>query len=295
MSWRERLGPSIAARMAARRDEREFAERVDRAFEADPAAIGRVRAQLLGQDQVPARPVSMPRRAAPGLLRRGLPVAAAFAVIVAAGFLAFNGPGGLSPTGSPSNQAALLTVDLARSATRLHDATTAMGTGDAATIESALTAYRAGLRDLEADLQRPGADLVEAGTDLQTQSIELSAMASLMPVEQVALYSDVRVELDRLIASLPGTDHPGNTDHPTPSDHPGNTDHPTPSDHPGNTDHPTPSDHPGNTDHPTPSDHPGQTDHPTPSNHPGNTDHPGPGDHPTPHPKGSGNGNGKTR
>ena len=211
MSWRERLGPSIAARVAARRDERGFAERVDRAFEADPAAIGRVRAQLLGQDQVPARPVSMPRRATPGLLRRGLPVAAAFAVIVAAGFLAFNGPGGLSPAGSPSNQAALLTVDLARSATRLHDATTAVGTGDTTTIEAALTAYRAGLRDLEADLQRPGADLVEAGTDLRTQSVELSAMASQMPVEQVVLYSNVRVELDRLIASLPG-DHPGNTD-----------------------------------------------------------------------------------
>lgn len=279
MTFSERFGPSPLARVSGRRAERAFATRMDRTFAPDPAAIARVRTQLFGAQPMPVRPIATPRRAMPGLLRRGLPLAAAFALVVAAGLMAFNGSGGRTPAGSPTDQATALSADLARSATRLHDATVAVETGDGATIEAALTAYRAGLLGLETDLQAPAADVVEAATGLRSQSIELAAMASAMPVEEIALYSDVRVQLDRLIASLP-----------TPSDHPGNTDHPTPSDHPGQTDHPTPSSHPGNTDHPTPSDHPGKTDHPTPSSHPGNTDHPGPGNHPTPRPKPTGNG-----
>ena len=253
MTFRERIGPSPLARVSARRAEREFATRIDRTFAPDPAAIARVRTQLFGEYRLPARPIAAPRRAVPGLLRRGLPLAAAFALVVAAGLMAFNGSGGRTPTGSPPDQATTLAADLTSAATRLHAATAAVVTGDGATIEAALTAYRAGLLDVEADLQGPGEDLVDAAAGLQSQSLELAAMAGAMPVEEIVLYSDVRVELDRLIASLP-----------TPSDHPGNTDHPTPSDHPGRTDHPTPSDHPGRTDHPTPSSHPTPRPKPTP-------------------------------
>jgi hypothetical protein len=136
MTWRERVGPSPRARIVRRRAEREFGARVERTFKPDPAAIGRIRAQLFVDAPLPSAPIAPPRRAMPGLLRRGLPLAAAFVLVVAAGLMAFNGSGGTAPTGSPANTAALVTADLARSAAQLHDATAAVGIGDRATIET---------------------------------------------------------------------------------------------------------------------------------------------------------------
>ncbi len=264
MTWRELPPPSVFERLAGRHAERAFEARVDRTFSPDAAAIARVRATVLAHGLAPARRDPAPARRTGLLVRRGLPVAMAFAVVVmAAGLVAVatrTGVPMLAVRGAVERQAPVM-ADLERSTTRLEQAMATIRTGDAATVATLLTAYRADLLRLEADIQRPGADLVAAAARLRSQADDLSTMASSIPAEDASLFLAVTGDLDRIIASLPGA---GNTDHPTPTDHPGNTDHPTPTDHPGNTDHPTPTDHPGNTDHPTPTDHPGKTDHPTP-------------------------------
>lgn len=252
MTWRELPPPSVFERLAGRHAERDFGARVERTFSPDAAAIARVRATVLALGLAPGRrdPAAAPRTGL--LVRRGLPVAMAFAVVVmAAGLIAVATRTGAPPagTGTATEQQAPARADLIRSMARLDEALATVRAGDAAAIATVLAAYRADLLRLEAGLHQPGADLITAAARLRSQADDLATMAGSIPAQDASLFLAVTGDLDRIIASLPGA---GNTDHPTPTNHPGNTHHPTPTDHPGNTDHPTRTDHPGKTDHPTP-------------------------------------------
>jgi hypothetical protein len=264
MTWRELPPPSVFDRLAGRHTERDFEARVERTFSPDAAAIARVRATVLAHGLAPARRDPAAARRTGLLVRRGLPVAMAFAVVVmAAGLVAVATRTGApaAGTGSAAEQQAPARADLIRSMARLDEALATVRAGDAAAIATVLAAYRADLLRLEAGLHEPGADLITAAARLRSEADELSTLVGSIPAEDASLFLAVTGDLDRIMASLPGA---GNTDHPTATDNPGNTDHPTATDQPGNTDHPTPTDHPGNTDHPTRTDHPGKTDHPTP-------------------------------
>ena len=157
MTWWKRTRPSLRRRTTSFDDERTFAGLVEKSFAPDPGAVERVRAVVMAHEMAPTVPIAAPQRPRAILVRRGLPVAAAFTIVVVLGLLTFDGSGHVAQTSSPSaDQAAILAVDLARSATRLDVTTAATVAGDPGAIAAALSEYRAGLVGLEADVLRPG-------------------------------------------------------------------------------------------------------------------------------------------
>ena len=216
MTWRDLPTPSVFERLAARGAERDFAERVERAFPIDPGALARGRSAVLAQ--VPAqapRALPSPRRWATPSWQRAASVAMAVAVIAVAGAVMASGrSGGSMVAMGPGVERPAQAVLLDRSAERLKYALATIQTSDAATVATILTDLRADYLRVQTALLRPGADLSTAATSLRAQAGDLATMAALVPAEDVGLYTEVTGQLDRIIATLPdpagGSTHPGN-------------------------------------------------------------------------------------
>jgi uncharacterized membrane protein YgcG len=217
MTWREMPPPSVFERLAARGAEREFALRVERAFPVDPAAVARVRNALVGQVSAATAPRALPfpRFRLMVSWPRGASVAMAVGVIALASIVMAGGrAGGTHVAAGPAVERLTQAVVLDRSAARLKNVLATIPTSDPATVATMLGAVRADFVNVEAVLQRPGADLSAAAPSLWAQAGDLATMAVLVPVEDRGLYDEVSGQLDRILATLPdpsdgGSTHPG--------------------------------------------------------------------------------------
>jgi uncharacterized membrane protein YgcG len=239
-----RIG-SILEMPANRRAEREFAKRVDAAFQPDQAAIARVRAAILAQ--VP-RPVPAPQHA-PARWSGSFPAwrAVALAVLlvvaVAGGFAVANlrsAPadgsiaGVASPSASAAPSAAVAPVDLGQSQASLANVLTTAKSGDAAALKMVLVTYQADLDADAAKLHRAGANTSTARAQLVAEAKGLASIAPSVTAANAGLFRAVSSDLAGLIASLPVSGRPdpakpGNNGHPTHAPAPT----PTPTKHPG--------------------------------------------------------------
>jgi hypothetical protein len=302
MTWSESTSRRSALDLLAdMRAQRLFATRIERAFRPDLTAIARVRSTVLAPGSalapvptpVPAEAEAPRARRTMVRARRALPVAVALTVVVGVGLatgfarpaeprfaIRLTTDGGMVP---PIGVAGRSTADLDRSAARLGEAMAAVRRGDPAGVAIVLAAYRADLSQVDADLHRPGADLVVAALRLRSQAHDLATMAGAMPPESEPLFRQVSADLDRMIAALPGgTGDPGTSNGPAPAGPPAPASDPSPggngNGNPGGSGNGNPAGnpHPGGTGNP----HPGGTGNP----HPGGTGNPHPGATGNPHP-----------
>ena len=253
MTGPSRVG-SIFEMPANRRTEREFAERVDSAFQPDQAAIARVRATILAQVPQPATVQREVRvRWSGGFLTwRTTALALLLVVAVVTGFAIANlrsAPAGGSIAGvtgpSASASAATVTaepVDLDQTQASLANVLTTAKSGSASALKTVLVAYETDLNAVATELRKPGANVGAARVQLLAQAKGLASIAPSVTPANAAIFREVSGDLDGLIASLPvaGTPDPGK---PANNGHPAATPTPTPTHAPAPT--PTPTKHPG--------------------------------------------------
>lgn len=264
MTWREMPPPSVFERLAARGAEREFAERVERAFPIDPEALARVRSAVLAQ--VPASPLRAlpsPRFRTMVSWQRGASVAMAVAVVAVAGAVMAGGrSGGSMVATGPGVERPAQAILLDRSSARLRFALATIQTSDAATIATMLTGLRADFLHVEAALHQPGADLTAAATSLRAQAGDLATMAVHVPAEDRGLFDEVTDQLTRIIATLPDPGHGGSTHPGGGNGKPNDNGNGKPKDNGGDKD--KPKDHGGDKDEPEKSPRPDEKGKPDP-------------------------------
>jgi len=216
MTWRELPPPSVFDRLTLRGAERDFAERVERAFPIDPDALARVRDAVLAKvPNAAPRVLSSPRFRSMPTWQRSASIAMAVAVVAVAGAVMAGGRSGSSivATGAGVVRPAQAVL-LDRSAARLGFVLATIQARDPATVATMLADLRSDFLHVQTALRRPGADLAAAATSLRVQAGDLATMAAFVPAADLGLYTELSGQLDQIIATLPdpaggGSTHPG--------------------------------------------------------------------------------------
>jgi len=238
-------GFSLIDRIANRRTERTLVQHVDRAFEADPEVLDRVRsailAQVPGATAVQPGPVARPRRAnqswhvSPALVVVALALAGGLAVVALRP--GSSGPvAGVAVPSASSNAGE--TADLDQSDGSVQLVIAAARAGDATALRAVLLSYQASLASIRADLRLPGVDAGTVGSRLRAQATALASVAGSVTAANAALFGQVTTELNAIVASLPVIATPSPSGpakaHPTPSPAPAGSHQPGSSNAGGN-------------------------------------------------------------